>query len=47
MRKTVLVLFILLVQYASANITLPKIFGDNMVLQREKPIPVWGWAQPG
>lgn len=22
-------------------------FSDNMVLQREKPVPVWGWAQPG
>jgi sialate O-acetylesterase len=22
-------------------------FGDNMVLQREKPAPVWGWADPG
>ena len=27
-----------------ANVTLPKFFGDNMVLQRNKPIPVWGWA---
>ncbi|MFI5188039.1 MAG: sialate O-acetylesterase [Chitinophagales bacterium] len=27
-----------------ANVTLPKLFGDNMVLQRNKPIPVWGWA---
>ena len=27
-----------------ANVTLPKIFGDNMVLQRDRPIPVWGWA---
>lgn len=27
-----------------ANISLPKIFGDNMVLQRDKPIKVWGWA---
>src|SRR5215212_5203876 len=27
-----------------ANVALPKIFGDNMVLQRNKPIPVWGWA---
>ncbi|MEP6596099.1 MAG: sialate O-acetylesterase, partial [Ginsengibacter sp.] len=27
-----------------ANVTLPKVFGDNMVLQRNKPIPVWGWA---
>ncbi len=30
-----------------ANVTLPKFFGDNMVLQRNKPIPVWGWASPG
>ncbi|MEE9404905.1 MAG: beta galactosidase jelly roll domain-containing protein [Algisphaera sp.] len=26
---------------------LPDIFSDHMVLQRNKPIPVWGWAQPG
>ena len=30
-----------------ANVTLPKIFGDNMVLQRNKPIPIWGWADAG
>src|ERR1035438_9165227 len=23
------------------------IFGDNMVLQREKPNAIWGWSQPG
>ncbi len=23
------------------------VFGDNMVLQRDKPAPVWGWDQPG
>ncbi len=27
-----------------ANVKMPKIFGDNMVLQRNKTIPVWGWA---
>lgn len=27
-----------------AGVTLPKIFSDNMVLQRNKTIPVWGWA---
>ena len=30
-----------------ADVRLPKIFGDHMVLQREQPIPVWGWAEPG
>lgn len=31
---------------AYADVHLPGIFGDNMVLQRNKPIPVWGWADP-
>lgn len=22
-------------------------FGDHMVLQRDRPIPIWGWAAPG
>ena len=26
---------------------LPAIFSDDMILQRGKPIPVWGWAGPG
>jgi len=29
---------------ANANVRLPKIFADDMVLQRNKLIPVWGWA---
>ena len=27
-----------------ADVSLPNFFGNNMVLQRDKPIPVWGWA---
>lgn len=27
--------------------SLPKVFGDNMVLQRNIPIPIWGQANPG
>ncbi len=30
-----------------ADVRLPGIFSDNMVLQRNQPIPVWGWASPG
>ena len=32
---------------ASAELDLPKIFGDNMVIQRDEPIHVWGSANPG
>src|SRR4051812_6607582 len=30
-----------------AEVRLPAIFGDHMVLQQEKTIPVWGTAAPG
>lgn len=32
---------------AMANVTLPAIFGDEMVLQRDMKVPIWGWADPG
>ena len=30
-----------------ADLRMPKIFGDNMVLQRNQPILIWGWSGPG
>lgn len=27
--------------------TLATVFSDDMVLQRDQPLPVWGWADPG
>ncbi len=30
-----------------AEVRMPVIFGDHMVLQRNIAIPVWGWADPG
>lgn len=32
---------------AAAELRLAGIFADQMVLQRDQPIPVWGWAEPG
>jgi len=32
---------------AFADVTLPKVLGDNMVLQRERPVAIWGAAAPG
>ena len=32
--------------FAGTELILGTPFGDHMVLQREKPIPVWGWAPP-
>ncbi len=40
------VLCLLTVCISFAQVRLPKVFGDNMVLQRNKPINVWGWASP-
>jgi sialate O-acetylesterase len=31
----------------NAGITLPKIFSSNMVLQRDRPLKIWGWADAG
>lgn len=33
--------------HAAADVVLPPVFGDHMVLQRDRDIPVWGTAAPG
>ena len=35
---------IAVLQTVTAEIRMPKFFSDNMVLQRERPIRIWGWA---
>lgn len=37
----------LLFSTASAQIKLPHVIGSNMVLQRNQPVPIWGWAHAG
>ena len=29
------------------GLKLATLFSDHMVLQRELPVPIWGWAKPG
>ncbi|HQP98272.1 MAG TPA: sialate O-acetylesterase [bacterium] len=30
-----------------ADVKLPSVIGNDMVLQQGKPLPIWGWADPG
>lgn len=39
--------FIFSCQWALADIKLPKLISDHMVLQRDMPIPIWGYAAQG
>ena len=35
------------VQSATADVTLPEVISNNMVLQKDIPLPIWGWADAG
>lgn len=43
---TISLLVLLQALSASAAVSLPKFFSDNMVLQRDRQVAVWGWADP-
>lgn len=51
MRRLYALLILLLAPAASAqtatNVRLPRLVADHMVLQRDRPVAVWGWADPG
>ncbi|MTK54455.1 sialate O-acetylesterase [Paludibacter sp.] len=48
MKKNILsIVLCFFASLVSAQISLPKVFGDSMVLQRDIRIPVWGNAVPG
>lgn len=50
MNKNYIILFILLIFGAKskvqANVSLPSIFGNHMVLQQNAEVTIWGWAKP-
>src|SRR3954452_22430387 len=43
----VVALSAVLVDSVCADVKLPTVIGSHMVLQRDKPLPIWGWADPG
>jgi len=48
MKKPLILFFsILIIQFnIDGQIRLPKLIADGMVLQRDKPLKIWGWASP-
>ena len=49
MRRAVAVVAIVLVCVHSgfSEVRLPAVIGSDMVLQRDRPVPIWGWADAG
>lgn len=47
MKKIIGLLFLFNIGFINAQLRLPALFADNMVLQQKKVNRVWGWADPG
>src|ERR1700722_18241685 len=48
MRKlSMLSLLLSMVLCSNANIRLPNVLSDNMVLQQQSQVRLWGWCEPG
>ena len=45
--REVMVVLSLLAGPVGAAVKLPAVFGDHVVLQRDRVLPVWGWGEPG
>lgn len=45
--RLLIAFFLMFSNLSNANIKLPALVGDNMVLQRDTKITLWGWATPG
>ncbi len=46
-RVSLLYLAVVCALPASSAVRLPKVFSDHTVLQRNQPIHIWGWSDPG
>jgi len=46
MKKLAIILSLLITNVLFANIILPSVFSDHMVLQQQDDVKFWGWANP-
>ena len=46
MKQLVCFGFLLFTYKVNANITLPSILGNNMILQQQSSVKFWGWGDP-
>ena len=47
MKRFLIGLFLCCCSVSHAEVSMPAIFGDNMVLQQRTGAPIWGWAESG
>ncbi|MEO8613736.1 MAG: sialate O-acetylesterase [Luteolibacter sp.] len=47
MKQTISLIFFVFAASLHAKVTLAPLFADGAVLQREKPVPIWGTSDPG
>jgi len=45
--RAVIILLAVAILPVDAKVRAPAFFNDHMVLQRDFPVPIWGWADPG
>ena len=45
LRSCLLVLALAIPSVVRADVKLPKLFGDSMVLQQQSQVAIWGWAE--
>src|SRR5262249_37928831 len=46
MRSLAIIFFLLVHQLLFAQVRLPRLVRDSMILQRDTKINIWGWASP-
>lgn len=44
MKKYLVFILLIFTVFLNANVRMPLLFSDGMVLRCDKAIPVWGWA---